>query len=543
MGFYLNSAKPLAIYQDEASAVYFIDKTKMLEELFPLIRQKENKYICITRPRRFGKTVMACMISSFFSNAHDTSDIFDPLFVSKSDDYQNMRNKFPVIHISMNELPKRCSTYEQYISRLEERLLQDLAAAYPQAGICMDDALWDALFCIYEQDRANRFIFVLDEWDYIFHKDFVTERDKKQYLSFLSSLLKNQPYVLMTYMTGILPIAKYSSGSELNMFYEYTMASEAKYGTYFGFTDSEVDTLYERYCTQSHTPAITREELRIWYDGYHAKSGENLYNPRSVVGALTNQNVGNYWTSAGPYDEIFYYAEKNIADVRDDLALMTADIPVSAKIQEYAAVSMNLSTRDEILSAMVIYGFLSYANGYVSIPNRELMGKFTEMLQKESSLGYIYRLAKKSTQMLLATLTGDTKTMTDILEYAHHTETPLLHYNNEAELAAVVNLVYLSARDHYRIEREDKAGIGYVDFIFYPETDKKADCIILELKAGETPAKAIEQIKNRQYALRFQVKLQEQPIYTGRILAVGIAYDKKTKKHDCIIDILRDRLS
>ena len=182
MGFYLNSTKPLTIYQDEASAVYFIDKTKMLEELFPLIRQKENKYICITRPRRFGKTVMACMISSFFSNAYDASEIFDQLYVSKSDEYQNMRNRFPVIHISMNELPKRCSTYEQYISRIEERLLQDLSAAYPQAGICMDDALWDAFFCIYEQDRTNRFIFVLDEWDYIFHKDFVTEQDKKQYL-------------------------------------------------------------------------------------------------------------------------------------------------------------------------------------------------------------------------------------------------------------------------------------------------------------------------------------------------------------------------
>lgn len=145
---------------------------------------------------------------------------------------------------------------------------------------------------------------------------------------------------------------------------------------------------------------------------------------------------------------------------------MTADIPVPAHIQEYAATSMHLSTRDEILSAMVVYGFLSYENGTVCIPNRELMGQFTKMLQKEPTPGYVYRLAKKSDQMLRATLAGDTKTMMEILEYAHHTQTPLLRYNSETELAAIVNPVYLSARDNYRAEREDKAGTGYVDFIF-----------------------------------------------------------------------------
>lgn len=105
-------------------------------------------------------------------------------------------------------------------------------------------------------------------------------------------------------MTGILPIAKYSSGSELNMFWEYTMASEAKYNEYFGFTDSEVDQLYEKYTRNTREIHISREDLKEWYDGYTTKSGERMYNPRSVVLALTNNNIGNYWTSSGPYDEI-----------------------------------------------------------------------------------------------------------------------------------------------------------------------------------------------------------------------------------------------
>lgn len=172
------------------------------------------------------------------------------------------------------------------------------------------------------------------------------------------------------------------------------------------------------------------------------------------------------------------------------------------------------------------------------IPNKELMGKFADMLRKESSLGYVYRLAKESDRMLKATLAGDTDTMADILELAHDTEVPLLRYNNETELTAVVNLVYLAARDSYRVEREDKSGIGYVDFIFYPAKEKAADCIILELKVDHTPDEAIRQIKDKKYALRFKGKLGEEPKYTGRILAVGISYDRQKKKHSCKVEIL-----
>ena len=174
-------------------------------------------------------------------------------------------------------------------------------------------------------------------------------------------------------MTGILPIAKYSSGSELNMFLEYTMASEEKFNEYFGFTESEIDDLFAKYLKICEIPAITREQLRLWYDGYATKAGERMYNPRSVVTALSNNNIGNYWTSSGPYDEIFYYIRQNIDDVQNDLASMISGEAVTAKVQEYAAVSMNLTTKNEIFSAMIVYGFLSYEDGKVRIPNRELM--------------------------------------------------------------------------------------------------------------------------------------------------------------------------
>lgn len=210
---------------------------------------------------------------------------------------------------------------------------------------------------------------------------------------------------------------------------------------------------------------------------------------------------------------------------------------VQSKMQEYAATAKELNTKEQIYSAMVIYGLLTYEDGEVFIPNKELMDQFNQLLLSTESLGYVYRLARESERMLKATLTHNTDTMSEILEFVHNTESPILTYNSETELSAVVNLVYLAARDQYRIEREDKAGKGYVDFIFYPNR-RNTDAIILELKTDSTPDEAIQQIKSRQHALHFKGKLGESPRYTGKILAVGISYHKKSKKHFCKIEVL-----
>ena len=188
------------------------------------------------------------------------------------------------------------------------------------------------------------------------------------------------------------------------------MASEEKFNEYFGFTESEVDDLFQKYLEICATPMIIREQLRLWYDGYATKAGERMYNPRSVVTALSNNNIGNYWTSSGPYDEIFYYIKNNVADVKADLVLMVSGEAVQAKVREYAAASMNLSTKNEIFSAMVVYGFLSYENGRVRIPNKELMNKFDDMIHKASKLKaqkynkkkwrYVQKQLKKSKKIL-----------------------------------------------------------------------------------------------------------------------------------------------
>ena len=553
MGVYLNSKKPYTIYKKTVQSIYFVDKTAMLKELIPMIERrddvspgqtgsKDQRYICITRPRRFGKTITADMIASFFGKAQDSRNIFEKLTIGREGRFEEHLNRHNVIHITFNEIPKNCNSYEQYISRIESRLIHDLRCSYPHIHIDEEEAVWDVLNDIYEWEDSAEFIFVLDEWDFIYHQDFAEDKDKKAFTRFLSVLLKDQPYVELVYMTGILPISKYSSGSELNMFFEFSMGTKEKYSEYLGFSDEEVDDLYERYQREESRQNVTREGLRNWYDGYQTIDGRRLYNPRSVVGALTCNQLGSYWTSSGPYDEIYTYVKNNIADVKEDIALMMTGTPVPARVQEYASTSMELTTKDEIYSAMVVYGFLTFSHGHVSIPNKELMDKFADMVRQKPTFGYIYRLAAESQKMLEATKAADIKTMTEILERAHNTESPLIRYSDEAELSKVITFVYLQAREYYDIRLEDRSGTGYVDYIFYPYK-KDDDGIIVELKVDDTADHAIEQIKDRQYALNFDGRLGDEPRYTGRILAVGIAYERKdeNKRYECRVDVLREK--
>lgn len=546
MGMFLNNIVPAERYKTIVRTRFFVDKTLMIAEMISSSSVDGQRYFCITRPRRFGKSVMADMIAAFFGRTAKSGSVFQNLNILRAENYQSniskdhileYFNKYDMIYIDFSEVPEKCSSYDEYITRILEGLRADLREAFPEF-ISNRKSVWDIMTDIFQKTK-QKFVFVMDEWDAIFHMPFISDKDKQEFLRFLKALLKDKAYVEIAYMTGVLPIAKYSSGSEINMFKEYDMATSEVYSEYFGFCGSEVDVLFEIYLRTTQRPKITRNDLQDWYDGYCTAGGERLYNPRSIVSALTDNQLKSYWTGSGPYDECFYYIKNNVEDIRDDLVLMVSGEGVMAKVREYAATLSVLNTRDQIYSAMVVYGLLTYDNeiGEVFIPNRELMNKFNELLLSNDSLGYVYNLAKESERMLRATLGGDTQTMAEVLKYAHDTESPVFSYNNEIELSAVVNLVYLSARDRYRVEREDKAGEGYVDFIFYPE-HKGDDGIILELKIDSTPEEAIRQIKDRKYALRFQGKLGEKPKYTGKILAVGISYSRKTKEHLCKVETL-----
>lgn len=516
MTLYLNTNAAYKDFWMLRNDKYFVDKSGIIEKISERIKTKD-RYLCITKPRRFGKTSVLNMLGAYYGKAFPSNELFDDLKISKSESYRQHLNKYHVIRFSMNELSGRGNAYQDYIGRFAGIISSDIRETYPELRDKEFDSLSDLLTA-----TGDEFIFIIDEWDYIFSHDLYRE-NQGDFLEFLRGLLKDQPYVAFAYMTGVLPIKKYSTGSALNMFREYTMLNDFIFEKYFGFTQEEVDAL----CAKQSE--LTLEEISEWYNGYTATDGTKLYNPRSVVCALGDRHCQSYWTRTGKMDEVLFFLKYNIGEVRDDVVKMVNHMPVIIEIKkEYAAGQENPVNRKDIYAAMIIYGLLSYCDGELNIPNKELMMEFENALEDEE-FGYVAELVRNSEEVLNATLEKQADIVVSYLHNIHNSEIPILKYNDENSLSCVVTLAYLSARNKYRIEREEKSGKGFADFIFYPRK-KSLPGIVVELKADSTPEAAIKQIKEKEYS----EKLKKENVQ--RIMMVGINYDMDKKEHQCIIE-------
>ena len=536
--FYLNTEDSKEEFTELKRDIYFVDKTGLISAVVPSICVP-RKYICITRPRRFGKTTNARTLACFLSRGLNAEALFAGLEVTKDEQAMQHLGAHNVIYIDFSSLPMPCESYADYIFAITNGIISDLREAFPEAEIAEDERdLFFSLNAVYTKTKT-KFCFVMDEWDSMFFNSMFSKQDQQAFLMFLKQLLKGRAYVDFAYMTGILPISKHSTGSELNMFTEYSAADDPKFERFFGFTQEEISRLCEVHVKRVPNARVNYDVLERWYDGYIAEDGSHRFNPRSVVLALNDDKARSYWTESGPYDEIYYYVRNNIASVRDDIVKMVAGEPVRAEMKNYAASSMSLTTKDEIFSAMTVYGFLTYYDGKVHIPNYELMLKFQDVLKKED-MGYVAKLAQRSEEMLRATLDADTDTIASVLEAAHDQEVPLLRYANEADLAALINLVYLAARDRYYVRREEPAGKGVADVAFIPKNPADAECrpFIVELKAGVGAEEAMQQIRDRDYTSTFEDALTGDEHFANSALAVAISWDYKTKAHECLVEEL-----
>lgn len=360
---YLNHDAPIINFKMLVDSKVYVDKSMMIEIIGEKIATAD-RYICVTRPRRFGKTFNVNMLGAYFTKGKDSHPLFEHLNIAKTKDYRKHLNQYNVIYIDFSRQPQVCKDYDTYITSIYKGIQKDIAQAY---HLQVDE--YDSLGKLLEATKDS-FIFLLDEWDSAFYKKFMRQEDKEIYLAFLKDVLKDRAYVKLAYMTGVLPIAKYSSGSELNVFQEYNFMNDHVYENYFGFNEEEVRKLCAQY------QSVSYEELKYWYDGYYLSDGRSLFNPRSVNNAITNQVCLNYWTETGPMNEIAEYVEHNVDEVREDIVKLVSGIPVEVELQGYSAVELQLDTRDEILSAMVVFGFLSYHDGCLRIPNHELMLMF-----------------------------------------------------------------------------------------------------------------------------------------------------------------------
>lgn len=450
MAVCLNTRSALILYKELKDSQYFVDKSALIESINKRIRTN-MKYVCITKPRRFGKTSVINMLGAYYCKAYDTASMFDGLNISKSETYAAHLNRYNVIFLCLNRLSDKGSTYDDYISFIRNSIKRDIREAYPELANKEFDSIADMLAATDDQ-----FIFMIDEWDYIFSHELYAEHHG-DFLEFLRNLLKDQPYVALAYMTGVLPIKKYSTGSALNMFKEYTMLRDSFFEESFGFTEDEVRNLCER---QS---ALTMDEIRDWYNGYQTTGGARLYNPRSVVCAFEDGVCQSYWTRTGKLDEVLFFLRYNIGEVRDDIVKMVNNMSVRIDIKkEYCAGQESPANRKDIYSAMIIYGLLSYHDGELSIPNKEIMLEFEAALE-DDDFGYVAELVRNSNEILNATLEKRGDAVASYLHNIHNSELPILKYNDENSLSCVVTLAYLSARNKYKVEREEKSGKGYAD--------------------------------------------------------------------------------
>lgn len=511
--YYLNTNTQTILFQDTVSSPYYADKSLFIQKISSFIRT-DAKYICLTRPRRFGKTVNANMLGAYYTKGQENHSLFDGLKISAAPSYEKHLNKHNVVYIDFSLLPDFSSDFATYLHSILQKLKLDLLEAYPRLQEKEYLGMSDMFL-----DTGDSFIFIFDEWDSVFCQPFAAEKDKNAFLQFLKNLLKDKPYVELAYMTGVLPIKKYSSGSELNMFDEYSLLNDNQFDCFFGLLEDEVRELCAR------QECLSYEELAQWYDGYRTSGGAHLFNPRSVNKALARGACLNYWTETGPMNEVADCVEHNVDQVKEDIVKMVSGIPVEAELNGYSAVEQQLETRSDILSAMAVYGFLSYHKGELRIPNCELMEKFQNVLSRDS-MGELKEIVETSRQILHATLAADEAKVAEMLEAVHDREIPFLQYSDENSLSCVVTLCYLYARKEYRIEREEKSGKGFCDYLFYPKKTG-GTALILELKAGASAADAIKQIRDKNYVQKVR--------HCRKILLVGISYDREKKKHECII--------
>ena len=517
------------LFAIEARKRSYVDKTMLIDAVYRYAMET-NRYICVTRPRRFGKSTAANMVAAFFdeSTAEESEKLFSRLAIGSLRKEQDdtllscwsMQGKGKVIRINMIDLlVPEVQSYQDFYQVLHRQMMDDLKVVYPHLAIGKSSLLPEALSA-----TGDKFIFVLDEWDAIFEMRFMTEKDKEDYILFLKALLKDKKYVQLAYMTGILPISKYSSGSPLNMFEEFSAFQDDVLFPWFGLTREEIAQLME----QKGMTRPSLEELAFWYDGYiRSCDGVRVYNPASVSKALGAGVCRNYWTGTGPMNEVRDIIQRNVKDLREDILRMVGGESLDIRLSGFSVEKSRIITRDEILSAMVVYGFLSYYEEQLRIPNHELMIKFQEALASEP-LG-LNQSIMESKKLLRATLDRDHEEVARLLEELHNEKIPFFKYNDENSLACVVTVGYLAALDKYRITREAKAGKGYADFLFEP-LRKTDTAIILELKYGHSAEDALRCIHERDYVQRFKGWHQ--------VLLVGINYSERTKKHTCLTEVV-----
>lgn len=519
MGVYLNPGNDM--FQTAINSEIYVDKTDLIRITNKVLGTMQ-KFVCISRPRRFGKSMAAYMLAAYYGKDCDSSEQFAPYKIATRDSYEKYLNQYNVIMLNIQDFLSMTESVEDMLSFLQRRVIKELKKQYP--GLISDDErlLTIALEDVYSE-TGEAFVFIIDEWDCILRDRSYHADDQKKYLDFIRNLLKDKAYVALAYMTGILPIKKYGTHSALNMFTEYSMTAPRVFAEYIGFTEEEVQLLCEQY-------RVDFDTMKSWYDGYTFPKVPHIYNPKSVVDALMFDEFGSYWTQTETYEALKIYIDLNYDGLKDAIIEMLAGQRVCIHTDRFQNDMTTFESKDDVLTLLVHLGYLAYDSerSEVFIPNIEIRGEFRNAITGDHWKDIATAL-DTSDRLLRATWDGDAETVAKLLDAAHMENTSILTYNDENSLSCVIAIAYYSARKEYTMIRELPSGKGFADIVFLPKRFSDKPAMVVELKCDDSADGALAQIREKHYA----DSLKE---YKGNLLLVGINYDKKTKKHDCKIE-------
>ena len=526
MGMYLNPGS-LAFERARNSEIY-VDKTGLIACTNEVLNTEQN-CLCVSRPRRFGKTMGMNMLAAYYDCTVDGAAIFQGLKIAEDENFSRYANKFNVVRINMLEfLGSSALSIEDGLRSFQEELIFDILEEYPDFRYRDKTNLRRVMWDVFRYSK-KQFVILLDEWDCPFRERQKDTEGQKQYLDFLRDWLKNQDYVALAYMTGILPAKKYGKHSALNMFVEYSMEDPWKLAEYVGFTADEVKALCERF-------QLDYQSMTNWYDGYSFPLAGEVYSPWSVVQACKRGRVGNYWNKTESYEALKIYISMNFDGLKEIILRLMIGERQRINTGSFVNDMTTFSCVDDVLTLLIHLGYLGYDidRQEVFIPNNEIRTEFANSVQTMDDMSVVARAIKASDDLLDATLRLDAERVAEGIEAAH-LETSLLQYNDENALSYTVGLAYYTAKRKYNIVREMPMGRGFADLVFIPRpnhTDLPA--MVVELKWDETADTAIAQIKKRNY----DGALKD---YSGKILLVGISYNPDSKaedykKHRCVIE-------
>ena len=522
MGIYLNPGNNK--FKRAVNSDIYVDKTGLIKYTNSIVDTLQS-CVCVSRPRRFGKSMAADMLTAYYSKGCDSRELFSSLEIAKDENFEEHLNKYDTIFLNMQEFLSRSSNVKELLERVEGKVIRELKKQYPDVELYDENDLAETMQDIFAESECP-FIVIIDEWDCIFREFKHDKAAQEIYLDFLRDLLKDKEYIYLAYMTGILPIKKYGTHSALNMFDEFSMIDPGPLAEYVGFTEKEVEALCQKY-------QMDINEIKNWYDGYSFEEVESVYSPKSVVSCMRLGKLGNYWNQTETFEALQIYIDMNFEGLRDDILSMIAGETVPVNTRSFTNDMTTFRTEDDVLTLLIHLGYLGYryADKTVFIPNEEIRSENVSAIAV-SDWGEVSKALKNSADTLQAIWQGREEQVAEGIRQAHF-ETSHLQYNDENALSYTISLALYAARNFYTVHRELSGGKGFADIVYVPRKrflDKPA--LVVELKWDKNAEGAIQQIKEKEYCR----SLEE---YKGNLLLVGINYDKKTQVHTCKIEQYR----